>query len=174
LGASVDALGYLSYGFSAKLSAVLTDARYLGATIVDSRLGSAADTTVDISGNFMPRAPRLALAYGLSQTVPTSVGEFDWSLSGQTKSTMYMTPYNGEGRDSAGNENPLLSDVVPWTTRLDASVGYTRSEGDIRFDAFVANLTDATYMTSLLAASSVNLRFFNPPRQFGLRVSMYL
>jgi outer membrane receptor protein involved in Fe transport len=38
----------------------------------------------------------------------------------------------------------------------------------------VANLTNASYMTSLFATPSANLRFFNPPRQFGLRISMRL
>lgn len=174
LGLSIDALGYLPRGFSGKFSAMVMDARYLGATITDPRVAPAPDTTVDIAGNFLPRAPRLTLAYGLAQTIPTDIGDFDWSLSGQTKSPMYMTPFNGDGRDDAGNQVPQLDDVVPWTSRVDAAVGYARSEGDIRFDAFVANLTNASYMTSLFATPSANLRFFNPPRQFGLRISMRL
>lgn len=170
LGLSVDATGYLLYGFSARLSAAALDARYVGASIQLPLLTSESTREVDIGGNFLPRAPRLALAYGVAQAIPSAIGEFDWSVSAQTKSPMYMTPFNGENAEA----NPLSNDVAPWSTRIDAAIGYTRSEGDIRLDAFVANLTNATYLTSLLASPTTNLRFFNPPRQFGLRVSMSL
>src|SRR5690606_41028578 len=64
---------------------------------------------VNLKGKFLPRAPQLSLAYGIAQTIPTSIGYFDWSLSGQTKSKMYMTQFNGEGFDINGNVNPLFS-----------------------------------------------------------------
>lgn len=176
LGLQADAVGYLPNGFTARGSMMLLDARYLGAQVLDTRVSwtPMAENTTDLEGNFLPRAPQLALSYGIEQNIPTAVGYFDWSLSGQTKSKMYMTQFNGEGHDLDGNYNPVFSDVVPWTTRLDASVGYTRTEGDIRIDAFVSNLTDMTYMTSLINVPNTNLRFFNPPRQFGGRLSMFL
>lgn len=170
LGLSIDASGYLLNGVSARVSANFQDARYLDGTVVDRRLGVDGGPEVDIGGNLLPRAPRVALAYGVSQVVPTLMGDFDWSLSGQAKSTMYMTPYNSAG----AGETPQLSDLVPWTARWDASVGYARSEGDLRVDAFVTNITNLTYMTSLLASPNSHLRTFNTPRQFGLRVSLYL
>ena len=104
----------------------------------------------------------------------TSVGVFDWSFSGQTKTKQYMTHFNGEGYDSDGNVNPIFSDVVPGYTRLDASAGYTRPAGDIRFEAFVANLMSTTYMTSIINVPGLNLRFYNPPRQFGVRLQLFL
>lgn len=172
LGFSVDALGSLSYGFSGKASATLLDARYLDGTIPNSN--SDGDAAFDVSGNLLPRAPRLAFGYGVSQVVPTSIGDFDWSVSGQTKSSMYMTSRNGSSGEDSADQDPSLEDVVPWTTRVDASIGYAQSDGNIRVDAFVANLTNATYMTSLLAEAGTNLRFLNTPRQIGLRVSMSL
>src|SRR5690606_29860025 len=176
LGLQADAVGYLPSGFTARASAMLLDARYLGAEVVDTRVSWTPESQprTNLEGNLLPRAPQLALSYGIEQSIPTAVGYFDWSLSGQTKSKMYMTQFNGEGYDLDGNYNPVFSDVIPWTTRLDASVGYTRTEGDIRIDAFVSNLTNMTYMTSLINVPNTNLRFFNPPRQVGVRVSMYL
>ena len=85
-----------------------------------------------------------------------------------------MTHFNGEGYDSDGNPNPIFSDVVPAITRLDASAGYTRLAGDIRLEAFVSNLTNMTYMTSIINVPGLNLRFYNPPRQFGLRLQLFL
>ena len=172
LGLSVDALAYVSHGISARSSVSVIDARYDGGALIDPRDASATPTSIE--GHYLPRVPRLTLACGLAQVFPTSVGSFDWSLYGQAKSPMYMTAFNGKGTNASGGEAPLLSDEVPWTTRIDLAVGFSRAEGDLRFDAFVSNLTNTTYMTGLLAAPNAHWRFFNPPRQIGVRVSMYL
>jgi outer membrane receptor protein involved in Fe transport len=149
------------------------DGRFLGASVSDTRVSwdPNSQPIVSLKDKLIPRAPQLALTYGVDQKIPSSIGYFDWSVSGQTKSKMYMTYFNGEGKDYFGNTNPLMSDVVPWSTRFDASVGFTRLEGDITFDLFVSNLTNMTYMTSLINTPDLNLRFYNPPRQFGFRVS---
>ncbi len=176
LGLQGNAVGYFPRGLTGRVSAMLLDARFVGAEVADTRVSSNAleQPRTNLEGNFLPRAPQLALSYGISQNIPTVIGYFDWSLSGQTKSKMYMTQFNGEGYDLEGYANPLFNDVVPWTTRIDASVGYSRTEGDIRIDAFVANLTDMVYMTSLINVPNTNLRFFNTPRQVGVRMSLYL
>lgn len=178
LGLESDVVAHLPQGFTARASVSLLDARFVGAEVVDTRVSwdpaTLDQNRVDLKDNFLPRAPQLGLAYGIEHNIPTEIGYFDWSLSGQTKSKMYMTQFNGEGFDLQGNENPVFSDVIPWTTRLDASIGYTRPEGDIRVDAFISNITNMTYMTSLINTPNLNLRFFNPPRMMGVRASMYL
>jgi outer membrane receptor protein involved in Fe transport len=83
-----------------------------------------------------------------------------------------MTQFNGDGSRPDGTPDPVFSDSIPWTTRVDASLGYTRPKGDIWFDFFVTNLTNMTYMTSLINVPSTNLRFYNPPRQFGIRATV--
>jgi outer membrane receptor protein involved in Fe transport len=67
-----------------------------------------------------------------------------------------------------------LSDDVPAYTRFDAGVGYTRPDGKTRIDAFVSNIGDIAYMTSLINTPGLNLRFFNPPRQFGVKITVFL
>ncbi len=110
----------------------------------------------------------------LHQTIPTDIGKFDWGVSLQTRSQQYMTVFNGNGRDSKGVVNPNLSDVVPSYTRIDVSAGYTRPDGRLRLEAFCTNLTDVIYMTSLINTPNLNLRFFNPPRQIGARITVQL
>jgi iron complex outermembrane receptor protein len=174
LGLEIESSAIIVKGFRASLSASLLDARFLGATVADTRAGwdAATQGQVNLKGNFLPRAPRLALAYGLSQTIPTSIGYWSWGAWGQTKSKMYMTQFNGNGYRPDGTPDPVFSDAVPWTHRFDASVGYTRPKSDITIDAFVTNITNMTYMTSLINVPSTNLRFYNPPRQMGLRLTM--
>lgn len=176
LGIDADLRAQLPSGFTGRLAAAFLDARFLGADVTDTRISwdPTQQPKVNLKGNFLPRAPQLALSYGIEQTIATPVGYFDWSLSGQTKSKMYMTQFNGDGTDSKGAVNPLLSDVVPWTHRFDASIGYARPQGDIRIDAFMSNITNMTYATSIINAPGSNLRFYNPPRMMGVRFSMYL
>ena len=101
------------------------------------------------------------------------MGWFDWVVSAQTRTKYYMTIFNGEGLNPQGVVNPNLSDVVPSYTRVDLGVGYTRPDGKTRLDGFVSNLTNATYMTSLINTPGLNLRYFNAPRQIGVRLSLY-
>ena len=84
-----------------------------------------------------------------------------------------MTVFNGEGTDTAGNVNPVLSDVQPGYTRLDAGIGYTRPNGKMRLEAVGNNLTNATYMTSLINTPGLNLRFFNTPRTVGIHMTLF-
>ena len=73
-----------------------------------------------------------------------------------------------------GNVNPNLSDVQPGYTRLDAGVGFTTPDGRTRLDGFVNNLTDVAYLTSMINNPGLNLRFFNPPRLIGARLTLTL
>jgi iron complex outermembrane receptor protein len=130
---------------------------------------------VSIDGNFLPRASVLTINYSLGQNFNTPVGYFDWLVSAQTKTKYYMTPFNGEGvNPTTGEVNPNLSDVVPAYTRLDASIGFTHPGGKLRFEVIGSNLTNIAYMTSIINTPSLNLRFFNPPRQLGVRLTGYL
>jgi len=84
-----------------------------------------------------------------------------------------MTVFNGNGIDSQGNVNPSLSDVVPSYTRLDLGVGYTRPDGKARLSAFASNVTNVAYMTTFINQPNLNLRYFNAPRQVGVRLNLY-
>lgn len=176
LGLEADVTARLPAGFTASLAAMLLDSKFTEGQVADTRVGFGASDQpiVDLEGNDLPRAPKLSLNYSVSQVITTSIGYFDWLLSAQTKTRQYMTVFNGDGVDSRGVVNPNLSDKVPAYTKLDASVGYARPDGQTRVDAFVTNLTDVAFMTTLINTPGLNLRFFNPPRQFGVRLTMFL
>jgi iron complex outermembrane receptor protein len=177
IGLEADVAARLPARLKAGLAAQVLYARFTEGTVADTRLSwdPAEMTEVDLGakGYTVPRAPTLTLNYSLGQAIPTSIGYFDWILSAQTKTKYYMTVFNGDGKDTEGNVNPNLSDSVPSYTRFDAGVGYTHINGKLRVDAFVNNLTDVVYMTTIINAPNLNLRFFNPPRQFGTRVTVY-
>src|SRR6478752_5552629 len=176
LGLEVESKARLPAGFTLALAATLLNARFTEGIVNDPRVSydPAQQTPVDLNGNFLPRAPVLSVNYGVSQIITTRFGYFDWTLNAQSKTKQYFTPFNGEGRDTQGNVNPNLSDVQPGYTRLDAGVGFTTPDGRTRLDGFVNNLTDVAYLTSMINNPGLNLRFFNPPRLIGARLTLTL
>jgi iron complex outermembrane recepter protein len=175
LGLEAEGTYKLPFGFIIGLQGMLLDSVFDEGQITDSRLGFdiASEPIVNVKGHRLPRAPRISVAYSLGQNFNTRFGYFDWVVSAQTRSKYYMTVFNGEGRDTAGNLNPVLSDVQPAYTRLDAGIGYTRPNGKMRVEAVGSNLTDTTYLTTLINTPGLNLRFFNPPRTYGIHMQLF-
>ena len=126
--------------------------------------------------------------YSLSQLIFTSAGSFDWVIQAQTRGKHFMSVYNGEGRmelaaegemaQNPGLYNALLgneqaqqrfTDVVPTYTRFDIGAGWKHPDGRISINAFVNNVGNIAYSTSIITTPTLNLRFFNPPRTAGVR-----
>lgn len=176
LGLEAEAKARLPAGFTLALAATLLNARFTSGTVNDTRVSYDPNQqpAVNLDGNFLPRAPVVSLNYGVSQIITTGYGYFDWTLNAQTKSKQYFTPFNGEGLDTQGNVNPNLSDVQPAYTRVDAGIGFTTPDGRTRLDGFVNNLTNVDYLTTMINTPGLNLRFFNPPRLIGARLTLTL
>jgi iron complex outermembrane receptor protein len=176
LGVEAELNGRLPAGFRARVAATALDARVTRGKVADTRVGYGAgdQPVVDLADHILPRAPLLSLNYALGQTIRTQIGDFDWTVAAQTRTKQYMTAFNGEGVDSMGKTNPNLSDVVPSYTRFDINVGYTRPDGGLRLELFCNNVSDIVYMTTLINTPGLNIRFFNPPRQFGVGLTVAL
>jgi iron complex outermembrane recepter protein len=176
LGLEADVNARLPAGLQLDLSVMLLDARITSGVISDARFPGPPTSLADfdLAGQFLPRAPVLSLNYGIRQNISTSVGKFYWMAKAQTKTLQYMTVYNSDGHDTHGNLNPTLSDVVPGYTLIDLGVGYMRPDGRLRLEAFCLNLTDTIFMASLNSNPYQNVRFFNLPRQIGVRMTMLL
>ena len=176
LGLEIETKARLPAGFGLALAATLLDARFTDGTVNDPRISydPSLQDKVNLNGKFLPRAPVLSVNYGVSQLITAGFGYFDWTLNAQTKSKQYFTPFNGEGRDTKGAINPNLSDVQPSYTRLDAAIGFTTTDGHTRIDGFVNNLTNVAYLTTMINNPGLNLRFFNPPRLIGARLTLTL
>lgn len=176
MGLEAEATGRLPAGFTASAAVLLLNARFTDGVVNDQRVNwdPNQQPKVDLEGNFLPRAPVLSLNYGISQLITTGHGYVDWTINAQTRTKHYFTHFNGEGVDTLGQVNPNLSDVQPGYTRLDAGVGYTWPDGKTRIDGFVNNLTNVAYLTTMINQPGLNLRFFNPPRQVGARLTLTL
>ena len=188
-GLDLDVVYALPLGFEVGLHALFLDARYSERTLVnDGRIDFGIGTyEVDIDGNWLPRASPYTLNYSLSQLIFTTAGSFNWMMQGQTVGKHYMTVFNGDGNylpEANGNEPApgmnaafddlqidasRLTDVVPAYTRFDAGLGWTNPDGRVSVNAFVNNVFNIAYATSIISGPGLNLRFFNPPRTAGVR-----
>ncbi|HEY4187764.1 MAG TPA: TonB-dependent receptor, partial [Polyangia bacterium] len=177
LGLEFDGAYQLPHGFVISASGTLLDGRIDEGAIFDNRVAygptNGPNDKVNVAGKTLPRAPRITVNYALAQNIRVPFGWFDWIVSAQTRSQYFMTVFNGEGLDAQGNVNPNLSDVVPRYTRVDAGAGYTRPDGKWRLGVSGSNLTNVAYMTTFINTPGLNLRYFNPPRQVGVRLSLY-
>src|SRR4029078_10666408 len=100
------------------LQAMLLDAKFGDSEVTDTRLGYDINSqpVVNLDGHTLPRSPKITVGYSIGQNISTRVGYFDWVVSAQTRSKYFMTPFNGDGKDTNGNINPVLSDVQPAYT----------------------------------------------------------
>jgi len=174
-GLEVEGRYNLPFGLYARAAGVYLESVFDEGEITDSRQGydPSSEPIVHVKGLRLPRSPKITVNYSVGQNVPTDFGYFDWLVSAQTRSMYFMTVFNGDGRDNMGNVNPNLSDSQPLYTRVDAGIGYTRPNGKVRFELVGNNLTNSTYLTSLINTPGLNLRFFNSPRQYGARLLVF-
>ena len=190
-GLDLDVTYRLPAGLEAEVHALIMDSSFGDGTIVnDARMGygDGDNYLADIGGNKLPRSSALTLNYALSQLIFTEAGSFNWILQGQTRTTHYMTVFNGNGErlsepapgvtpagaayDLAVYDPRRLDDEVPTYTRFDIGAGWTHPDGRLSVNGFVNNLTNIAYVTSLNTNPGLNLRFFNPPRTAGVRVRL--
>jgi iron complex outermembrane receptor protein len=187
-GLDVDATYQLPAGLEAQLHALLMDARFSDGTIVnDSRLNfGAGNASVDLGGNWLPRASPYTLNYTLSQLIFTEAGTFDWVIQGQTRATHYMTVFNGDGtrlvRPAPGfdDQNPnyaqaqasvqRFTDIVPTYTVINVGAGWKHPDGRLSVSGFINNVFDIAYASPIVSTAATNIRYYNAPRVLGARV----
>jgi iron complex outermembrane receptor protein len=186
-GLDASATYTLPAGLQAGLHALLMDARFADGTVVnDNRLNfGPANASVDLGGNWLPRASALTLNYTLSQLIYTVAGSFDWMIQGQTRTTHYMTVFNGDGTrlvqpapgfdlenpayETAQRQVQRLNDQVPTFTIFNAGVGWKHPDGRLGVSGFVNNVFDTAYATPIVSTGATNIRYYNAPRVAGIR-----
>ena len=126
-----------------------------------------------------------------------AIESIDWTVNVLYRSKFFLTPFNDKGyrreADGSTTEIPLsemnsplqnetlaavggdagpefFSDDVPGFFIVNASAGVNFGEtGQYRVDGYVENLFEQAYSTKAFVNSSVNIRYLNAPRQFGVR-----
>lgn len=174
------------------------DATFKNSPILDTRSGSQ-NLIVNIDGNRLPNTSEHNLNMTLSQVIPVTWGavkSVDWSVNMMYRSDYYLSAFNskGYGTDANGNviEIPLanmpvnngsnpaqaggpangmfLRDDVGSFAVFNATVGMNFGDFEqFRIDVYGSNLTNEAFSGKGFINDSVNIRYLNTPRTFGLR-----
>jgi iron complex outermembrane receptor protein len=126
-----------------------------------------------IDGKTLPRSPEWQFNMNFTQAIPTdTMGQFDYVISAGYRSSQYMTIFNGEDYQNPTAPRMRLDDEVGSYWTFDAGAGWTPGGegGNLRFEAFVNNLTEEVHEAAIIITQFDNTRFFTRPRTFGARV----
>ena len=167
----------LPAGFSLDLNAVLLQTKIRNAVVADARAidygqGGKAPQ-ISLAGNQLPLASKVSVSARLQQAFALGSGRFDWQALLSYRSSYYLTQYNElDVVTLAGARTSALAAGFPDRQKgfatLNLGVGYTLNR--YRIEAFAANVTNEQASTKALVGSSLNVRFLNDARSYGLRV----
>ncbi len=191
----------LPYGLNVNASLLFLDSEFDDTNLVDSRNPSTPIISVD--GNDLPNVSDTTFNLRLSQTIDSpwkEVDTFDWTINAIYRSDYYLTAYNNKGYELDGNGNtvtiPLAdmpapnnngnlsgvggaanpnfySDEVDGYWLVNVNAGMNFGGGTYRLDFYVENATEEAASTKGFINNSVNIRYLNSPRIYGMRFRAY-
>lgn len=130
---------------------------------------------IDLAGNRLPLASEFNLAVRLQQAFALGGGRFDWQALLAYRSDYFLTQFNEDDVVAVdGSRQTALEAGFPDRQKgfatLNLGLGYTM--GSLRLEAYALNVTNEQASQKALVGSSVNVRFLNDARSFGLRARM--
>lgn len=152
------------------------DTRITRGTVADARGqdfdAGGASPLIDLTGNRLPLASKYNVSVKLSQWFDIGRGRFDWQALLNYRSSFFLSQFNEndivflDGTRQTAEQAGFPDRQVGFTT-LNLGIGYTL--GNYRLEAWAANFTDQQASTKALVGSSLNIRFLNDARTYGVR-----
>ena len=145
--------------------------------IADSRfqadVAAAQAIPQSIDGFRLRRTPEISIQTSLSQRLSFDQGDADWIVSLGYRTEQHQDIFNGVIYPEFDNttDNALrLNDLVEGYMTVDAGAGFNPGGNDnLRFEAYVQNLTDEQREQAIIITQFDNTRFFSRPRTYGVR-----
>jgi len=169
----------LPWGFNFDWTALWLEAEIQNAEpIQDFRF--QADVSPDeavfrsIDGRRLPHTPQFQFNGSLSQSFEIAWGRVDWVVSFGWRDDQYRTIFNSVDFLNPSNPRLRLNDEVDAFWSVDAGIGYTHTDGKLRIEGYVSNLTGDVHEAAQIITQFDNTRFFTRPRMGGIRVSYRL
>ena len=164
----------LPRGFTVNWTALWLEARIEDALpIQDFRFQAdvAPDEAVfrPIADRRLPHTPRFQFNASIAQLFGVPWGTVDYVLSLGWRDDQFRTIFNGVDFRQPDNPRLRLDDRVRAFWSVDAGAGFTHSNGKLRVEAFVSNLTGDVHEAAQIITQFDNTRFFTRPRLGGLR-----
>ena len=127
---------------------------------------------ISLAGNRLPLASKWNITARLGQTIDAGKGSFDWQALIAYRSSFYLSQFNEDDIVflSGARQTALQAgfpDQQKGFATVNIAAGYTL--GNYRVEAWASNLFDTTASQKALVGSSLNIRFLNDARTFGIR-----
>jgi iron complex outermembrane receptor protein len=120
------------------------------------------NTTLDFSGNQMPRSPKNTFNLALNYEQPTPLGDFSTRLAYSWRDSIFFEADNNV-RDPESSEDAL--GLLDFNAQIATSGGWT-------YSLWARNLTDERYRRQVLNSTGNSQRgIWAEPRTFGIRAS---
>lgn len=182
-GVEVEGQFILPHGFNVGMNVLYLDTEFENTNLVDP----TTNTNVSIDGNRLQNTSKWNLNARISQTIELPDAGFlksiDWTANILYRTEFFLTPFNNQFLGTTPNNNTALSDVggVPGAgffsdvvddlAIINLNMGLNFGEDEqFRLDGYVENVTREAFSTKGFVNSSVNIRYLNAPRIYGVRL----
>ena len=176
-------------------NALFMDSEFENSSVVDTRGGN---NVISIDGNKLPNTSDASINASINHYIETNgeyIKGIDWTLSLSFRTDYFLSIYNNKGyavddngdtieipleemspannpalADTGGQANGnFFSDEVGSYAQFNANAGFNFGSDDrYRVDFWVNNITDEAYSGKAFINNSVNIRFLNSPRTWGI------
>ena len=176
-GAEAELRFKLPGNFSVDLNAAFLDTKITRGTVADARaqdFGAGGNSPlISLVGNRLPLASKINISARLSQSFQAGPGRFDWQALLNYRSSYFLSQFNEDDIVFLnGTRQTALSAGFPDRQKgfstLNLGMGYTIK--NFRIEAWASNFLDEEVSQKALVGSSLNIRFLNDARSYGLRV----
>ncbi len=175
-GAEAELRLKLPANYALDLNAAYLDTKITEGVVADARAqdfdAGGESPLVSLVGNRLPLASKMNLSARLSQWFDVGSGVFDWQALLNYRSSFYLSQFNEDdivfldgARQSALEAG--FPDLQKGFITLNLGAGYTI--GNFRLEAWASNFLNEEASQKALVGSSLNIRFLNDARTFGVR-----
>lgn len=162
--------------FALDLNAAYLDTEITRGTVADARAqdhsAGGNSPLISLVGNRLPLASKMNLSARLSQWFDAGPGRLDWQALVNYRSSYYLSQFNEDdivflkGTRQTAMEAGFPDRQKGFTT-VNLGIGYTID--NFRLEAWASNFLDEEVSQKALVGSSLNIRFLNDARSYGLR-----
>ena len=124
-----------------------------------------------IDGRRLPHTPKYQLNGSISHAFGTEWGIVDYVISIGWRDDQYRTIFNSIDFLNPNSPRLRLNDEVKGFVSIDAGVGFSHSNGRLRVEGFMSNVTGEVHEAAQIITQFDNTRFFTRPRLAGVRAS---
>jgi len=162
--------------FGLDINAAYLDTKITRGTVADARaqdFGAGGNSPlISLVGNRLPLASKMNITARLSQWYDAGPGRLDWQALLNYRSSYYLSQFNEADivfldgtRQSAFAAG--FPDRQKGYATLNLGIGYTID--NFRLEAWASNFLNEEISQKALVGSSLNIRFLNDARSYGLR-----